>query len=1601
MRRNRRLHPERSAIRATPAAEARPASRPDRALVARRALITLAEAATAGLTPREMLELVMAAAGALTGEATVHLWLVEDERRELRLVAESGGRLGKTRAGFAPVLKLSEGLARRIAASRAPLILPSLRGDRRLAMPAGARDRGFVSFAGVPFARAERLLGVLCVFTWRRHRFTRHEVDLLRSFASHAAVALESAALFEASANRLRRLETLREIEREILQQRDPDALLALIVRRAAELLEGDSASLFLLDEAAGSLRAHASFNVPDWIRDIVLPAGEGVAGRVARERKGMVVNDYANSPDAIEPFLGVDWALVAQPLLQGDTVRGVLVVRRQAVDRPFSDDDLVALGDFAVQASIALENVRLLRLAAARAERVKAAAEVGRLLASTLDADRILDLIAEKCREILAAKAFGLFRFDDEGRLRYARGFGLDPGFMQVHTLAPGEGVVGKAVLERRSMQTVDLLGDPAITLSAPARARIEREGSRALVAVPILFGAEVLGVLAVYHAPGYQIPDEETEFLETLANQAAVALENARLFGEARRRQQTAETLAALTQTLTGSLDLSTVLSHVADGVRRLLGSDGGTVGLVEPDGAIRLTAAVGLGADVFRGIVVRPGQGVGGRVLASGQPFWTARYLEDPRITPDFAEPVRAAGLVAELAVPVRIREEVVGVLWAGYGRSVQITNEDVELAGDLAQVVAVAVENARLYQRARQREAEARALFDVGRLIAATLDPERVLDLIVEKACGLVSVPACGLFRLDPDGMLRYARGVGLSPEFVDGLTIRVGEGTSGRSIAEGLPVWSADLLADRAVPLGPQTRELVEREGYRGVLSVPIRLKEAPYGCLAAYWWEPHEVTPGEIETLVSLATLAAVAFENARLYAEARDYLTRLESLNEVNQAVSASLRLGDVLGKVAEAAASLFGAPVCTLWVADEARRVIRRRAGYGDPDFLAAIPEQLAFGEAGAGWVAEHRTPLLDVPVESDGRILEAERALACGITSFSGLPVLLGDRLLGVLAIGGRREAPLSTADVALLRTLMGQAAIAIENARLYEAAQRQEAEATALAEVSRRFSATLRRDAVLEALAEAALQVLGDKWIVFVIEAETGALRVMARAPAEAMASAPQGPTVGSTPLRVGERLVGHVAATGVPLLLPDVGELPADHPSRPDMERWGMRSVLIVPVVAGGVVRAVLAGSIHDDSHRFTERDLRRAEAIADRAATALENARLFEELTRAYQDLKMAQEHLVQTEKLRALGEMASGVAHDFNNILAAILGRVQLLLSQVQEPQFRRWLQVVERAALDGAQTVRQIQEFTRIRRDQPAERVDANQVVRDAVEMTQIRWRDEMQSQGLDVRVRLDLAPVPAVDGHPAELRQVLTNLILNAVDALPQGGTITITTRAAGNGVEVAVADDGVGMSEEVRRRIFEPFFTTKGPKGTGLGLAMVYGMVSRHGGAVGVESVEGAGSTFTIRLPIGFGLTEAGGAAPEAAGGRRARVLVIDDEEPVRDALADMLRLARHHVVVASQGMEALEQFRGALFDLVVTDLAMPGMSGWQVAQAVKALRPEVPVVLVTGWGVELPAEQLRANGVDRVMTKPFRMDEVQGVVAGFLSRPSRS
>lgn len=355
-----------------------------------------------------------------------------------------------------------------------------------------------------------------------------------------------------------------------------------------------------------------------------------------------------------------------------------------------------------------------------------------------------------------------------------------------------------------------------------------------------------------------------------------------------------------------------------------------------------------------------------------------------------------------------------------------------------------------------------------------------------------------------------------------------------------------------------------------------------------------------------------------------------------------------------------------------------------------------------------------------------------------------------------------------------------------------------------------------------------------------------------------------------------------------------------------------------------------------------------------------------------------------------QSERLTALGQMAGGIAHDFNNLLQAILGYAQLMArSPGNADVVRRGLDVIEKAANGGAETVRRIQKFARLRPDEPFVTMDLNQVVRDSLAITRPRWEEKKVKGGVPLQLELELGPVPVVMGRPAELNEVITNLVLNAIDAMPKGGTLRIRTRLGDHRhAVITVADTGMGMSEEVRKKVFDPFFTTKGEEGTGLGLSVSHSIVERHGGDLKVDSRTGEGTTFTITLPIG--MNPSGESTPGGEPGleRKGRILLVDNDPQVLSILGEMLKDAGHHVLPVPSGPEALRVFVPSGFDLVITNVGMPEMSGWDVAEQLRGRDANVPVIFITGWGLqEEDQARCRRLGISALLFKPVPPPEL--------------
>ncbi|MEE9555145.1 MAG: GAF domain-containing protein [candidate division Zixibacteria bacterium] len=470
-------------------------------------------------------------------------------------------------------------------------------------------------------------------------------------------------------------------------------------------------------------------------------------------------------------------------------------------------------------------------------------------------------------------------------------------------------------------------------------------------------------------------------------------------------------------------------------------------------------------------------------------------------------------------------------------------------------------------------------------------------------------------------------------------------------------------------------------------------------------------------------------------------------------------------------------------------------------------------------------------------------------------------------------------------------------------------------------------------------------------------------------------------------INSMRLKPGEGLTGWVAETGVGLISnhseidPRSVQVPGT-PIEPE-------SLISAPLTWSGDVIGVITMR-NCKGKQFVQEDLEILTIFARQAADAIENAKLYEKLERAYEELSATQERLILAEKLKALGEMAGGVAHDFNNILATVLGRVQLLLKKIDDPELTNDLEVVEESALEGRRTVRRLQDFTQVSSKSRHTNISLNDVVTEAIENTKPFWKSTALKKGVTINLHQDLRLIPDIEGSFNELKEAVSNVILNSVDALCDGGNILIETGEVDEKIYLRITDDGVGMDEETKNKMFFPFFSTKEEKGSGMGLAVVYGILFRHQVEIMVESSPGNGAEFILKF------------APARESGHKTvqprisedlsqlDILLVDDDLSLLDVVDDMLDYLGHKCHKANGGGVAIDILKKKSFDLVVTDLGMPEVGGWEVAQYCRDNHPETPVILISGWGAQIDSEEA-GDKVDAVLPKPFQLDEFEETI----------
>jgi len=1018
----------------------------------------------------------------------------------------------------------------------------------------------------------------------------------------------------------------------------------------------------------------------------------------------------------------------------------------------------------------------------------------------------------------------------------------------------------------------------------------------------------------------------------------------------GEPALQSTTIATILELSRLVCATLDLDEVFSRILTATRDLSGADSVSIMLLD-EGRAQLNIVAALGVDPQRcaSIRLRMGEGVAGWAALHSQPLHLTHPHRDSRYvdTQGFQYGVL-------FAVPLRGRAGVLGVLnLSRFDPAELFGPEAVQMVEIFASHAAIAIENATAALALRYAAARERISGLVLRAPRAVGASAPTIKAILAELGAALEASGCVLLQPSPGGS--WSRAVS----------------------------WPDDAG-------GPDSAWFPDHpDGEAGAPSVIVAPVGQPGGGPA--WLAVRPGRTGHVRLGVERELVHFAAAAVADLLAAER-------------QAAEEQRRreLTETLSQLSAASNAMVGQAAVLEFILDQLARFVP----YDSAGVFVPHEGQFARMVAGRGFRFDHQDVVLDTgPGTLPFSLAEGRRAIyipdvqqlpewqdvpdADIIRSWIGVPLHVNDEPAGVLTIDKWRPNGFSANDLHVAELFGAHMAVAIRNAQLVEAARERANQLQALHRLSVRLAAIRESRALLEEVARVLhttfgyyqVNVLAVKGGQIELQACCGVVNDIAQFGEWRAYSATLG-------------LTGWVARHGETVLVNDVrhdGRFVSHHLLS------DTRAELVVPITRDGAVH----GLINIESNvlgGFNQRDVYVAEALAGQAAVALANIWRYEEL-------EITQRRLVQSERLRALGELSSGVAHDFNNLLASILGHTQLLLDETADPALVEGLQIIERAALDGAATVRRLQSFAQISQVAPEELVSLNTIVEESLAITRPRWRDASQSRGLQLAVERDLAPLPDILGDGAALRELVTNLILNALDAMPAGGTLSLRTALAPErnplgrpAALLEVSDSGVGMAEEVRARVFEPFFSTKGARGTGMGLAMVYSTVQRHLGSIDVQSVPGAGSRFTVLLPI-KPRPEAPAPpprplAPNGPGGLT--VLVVEDDPAVRRVLAELLSRLGHEVDAVGSGEEALAKLAERAYDLLCSDLGMPGMSGWEVVRQARTLRPALLTMLITGWGDQISAADARRNKVDVVISKPFDVERLRQAIAALVT-----
>jgi GAF domain-containing protein len=1353
---------------------------------------------------------------------------------------------------------------------------------------AGAGIFNVRSLIGVPLTRGEDIVGVLILRRSAPKPFTPEQRDLLETFADQASVAIENVRLFNETKEALVRQTATAEVLKTISRSAfNLQAVLDTVVENAATLCGADAAWITSRSPEQWRLMAFSSGFLTDQRKAAVermrqRPAElPGVMHRVYTEATTFHVADIETQPElhSASPMvrdMGGRTVLAVPVRREDKPIAGIVLIRRQV--RPFSDREIGLAETFADQAAIAIENVRLFNETKEALEHQTATSEVLKVIStSTGELQPVFEALVRKANDLCDAEWSLLWLRRDDG-FHLAAGFGIGEEFLasqrdRVEVVGRGS-IVGRTALEGRPIHLPDILADPEYIYPEDQRL----SGFRTVLGVPIRREHEVIGVIALDRNDVRPFSDTQIRLVQTFADQAAIAIENVRLFNETKEalEQQTAvsDVLGAISRS---AFDLQSVFEVVLENAKNLCRGDWSYLFRRDGDN-FRLVASSGGLPELIEYEEAHPTPINRTTLIGRVALDRAAVHIPDMQSDPEYEWPInREFAVHAGLGVPIFKDDEVIAVIGVARMSVDPFTDEEIRLVTTFADQAAIAIENARLFNETKEALDRQNATSEVLKVMSASpFDLQPVLQSLVDTAARLCDADNCVIFRREGDVLRLSASSLGASSAVVQVLgvdPIQLDHRTiTGRAVLDVRTVQVPDASADPTIVLLSQRPEFLERTGMtqdqvrrRSGLSVPLIREVEVIGAFTLWRHTVRPFTPREIELIETFSRQAVIAIENVRLFNETKDALERETATSEILRVIAGSpTEVQPVLDAIAENAARVCGASDAHIYRVEG--EVLTQWAHVGPIPGLApgeSLP--LTRGSVIGRCILDRRAVhTRDAAVDLDPAEypISVQLQRRWGYRTALSVPLIRNGVGIGGIAIRRMEVQPFTPKQIELLETFADQAVIALENVRLFNETKEALDQQTAISEVLKVISSSaFDLKPILETVTESAARLCDADlgWMGWV-QAQQGREGVRP-APArwarteelrlrfDSLPSMPPTPDLQPSVLGLAfrEKRTIHLADIATD---PDL--LAGSRAAR----ITGSRTVLAVPMIQGGEPLGVIVLT-RVAVRPFTPREVQLVETFADQAAIAIQNVKLFKEIQEKSQQLEIASRHK---------SEFLATMSHELRTPLNAIIGFSEVLLQQMFGPLNQKQSEYLDDVLSSGRHLlglINDILDLSKIEAGRMELDLDTFSLV-EALQNGVTMVRERAARHG--IALNLEVAPdVDLIEADPRKVKQVLFNLLSNAVKFTPDGGRVDVTAARANGDIVVTVKDTGIGIAPEDHGRIFEEFQqarrqTERSREGTGLGLSLAKRFVELHGGRIWVQSQPGKGSTFTFTLPV---------------------------------------------------------------------------------------------------------------------------------------------